>query len=282
MPELLLLQPDARSRARLREALGGAFSLRSVANWREVERRARRGDPLGCILDVFAPSEGVPIPTLRKFARKHPSVALIVCSDFSDREMELYHLGRVSVHGVLRLEENPAHRRIRTVVEEALAASLAEMVVRSAARDLPPLAQEALRWAIEHAAARPQVSDLAAALALSPRALHRESRTMNLAPPRTLLLWGRLIHATHLLERRRGSVEGVAFGLGYATGGALRKALKRHVGCSPTTLLRRGGLAWTLEEFQRKGLHRGRGEGERWANAGSPRWRIAPHARRLS
>jgi AraC-like DNA-binding protein len=78
----------------------------------------------------------------------------------------------------------------------------------------------------------------------------------NLLPPRDLLVWGRLIRASHLLEQPNRTVESVAYQLGYATGGALRKALKRHVGCSPSTLLRRGGLAWTLEVFQRDGLRR--------------------------
>jgi AraC-like DNA-binding protein len=173
--------------------------------------------------------------------------------------MDLYHLGRLSVDGVIRMEDNPSSRGILAVVDGAIAASLATMVVLGAARDLPPLAHEAIRWAIEHAETGPQVSELAAALAMSPRAFLREMKALNLAPPRALLLWGRLIRASHLLERSSETVESVAFYLGYATGGALGKALKRHVGCSPTDLLQRGGLAWTLDVFRRQGL-RTRGE----------------------
>ena len=98
---------------------------------------------------------------------------------------------------------------------------------------------------------------------------------MDLAPPRSLLLWGRLIRASHLLESSSQTVESVAFHLGYATGGTLSKALKRHVGCSPTELLRRGGLAWTLEVFRKKGFRKEGTGRERWANAGTPRWRMS-------
>ncbi len=282
MSDLILLQPDVRSQAVLRAALEDHFLLSRCQTWRELERSARRCDPLGCLLDIFDPRLPIPLSTLRRFRRKHPFVALIIGSDFTGKELELYHLGRANVDGVIRLEDNPTPREIRKEIRGALASSLAERVVQTVTRDLPPLAQEAVRWAIEHAADRPQVSDLASALALNPRSFLREMKTMAMAPPRTLLLWGRLIHASHLLERLHETVEGVAFGLGYASGGALRKALKRHVGCNPTILLKRGGLAWTLEEFRRKGLRRGSGGKNRWAHAGSPRWRISPFARRPS
>jgi AraC-like DNA-binding protein len=182
-------------------------------------------------------------------------VAIVVASDFGGREMDLYHLGRLSVDGVIRMEDHPSSRDILSVVDRAIATSLATRVILRTAKDLPPLAQEAIRWAIEHAETSPQVSELAAALAMSPRVLLREMKILNLVSPRALLLWGRLIRASHLLERPSETVESVAFHLGYATGGALGKALKRHVGCNPTDLLKRGGLAWTLDVFQRKGLH---------------------------
>ncbi|MGW8265250.1 MAG: helix-turn-helix domain-containing protein, partial [Longimicrobiales bacterium] len=123
------------------------------------------------------------------------------------------------------------------------------------------------------AESRPKVPDLASALGLKPRTLLRGLRALGLAPPRTLLLWGRMVQASHLLERPHGTVENVAFRLGYATAGALRKALKQHVGCTPTTLQRRGGLAWTLGVFRRNGLRRVEESKKRWTHMGSSRWR---------
>jgi AraC-like DNA-binding protein len=256
LADILLLQPDSRASATLSSALEPRYSVEGVRNWREVERRLKKGEPRGCVLDLLDAKPPFTLTTLRRIRRTHHSVALVIASDFRGREMELYHLGRVSVDGVLRLEEEPTAREIRAVVDRALTSSLAEMVVQITARDLPPLIQEALRWVIENAEARPQVTALAAALAVTPRALLKETDALELTPPRDLLLWGRLIRASHLLEHSHETVESVAFQLGYATGGALRKALKRHVGCSPTTLLRRGGLAWTLKVFQRDGLRR--------------------------
>jgi AraC-like DNA-binding protein len=184
-------------------------------------------------------------------------VALVVASDFTGREMTLYHLGRMNVDGVIRMEENPAAVDIRRVLDGAIVSALAEMTVQRTASELPTLGQEAIRWAIEHAEARTQVSQFAAALALSPRVLHREIKALDLVSPRSLLLWGRLIRASHLLEQPHETVESVAFHVGYATGGTLSKALKRHVGSSPTALLRKGGLTCTLDTFRTKAFRRG-------------------------
>jgi AraC-like DNA-binding protein len=260
LADILILQADQRAYAILSAALDPRYRCRRIHHPSEIEILISQAGPRGCVLDTFHATARAHLSALRKFRRRHPSVALIAASDFNGREMELYHLGREGVAGVLRMEEGPTPRDILKVVDRALSTSLAEVVVQSVARDLPPLGKEAIRWAIERAEARPQVSDLAAALAFSPKALHRELRALDLAPPRSLLLWGRLIQATHFLERPYETVEIVAFRLGYASGGALRKALKRHVGCSPTTLLQRGGLAWTLEAFQRTGLRWGAGQ----------------------
>lgn len=186
--------------------------------------------------------------------------------------MDLYHLGRSRVDGVIRLETHPEPREILKVLEGAIASCLANVVVGSVTPDLPPLAQEALRWAVENAESSPRVSDLAAALALTPSGLSRELRVRGLAPPRALLLWGRLLKASHLLEREGETVESVAFSIGYATAGTLGRALKRHVGLGPTALLRHGGLQWTLKAFQRWGLRRSGGTRNRWTNARSSRW----------
>ena len=274
MAEILILQTDSRATALLIRALESRYRCRRISGVKEIEALIPRGGPRGCILDLSDPSLPMPLTALRRLRRQHPSLALLMAGDFSGREMDLYYLGRVSVDGVIRLEESPSPRQIREAVDEALAARLAEMVVETVAHDLPPLAQEAVRWTIEKAESLPRVPDLAAAMGLTPRTLLRGLRAIDVTSARTLLLWGRLIQASHLLERPNETVENVAFRLGYATAGTLRKALKHHVGCSPTTLQYRGGLACTLGVFRREGLRRTGESRKRWTNARSSRWRM--------
>jgi AraC-like DNA-binding protein len=199
-------------------------------------------------------------------------MALVVASDFSGREMELYHLGRLGIDGVIRTEAGLSGRDVLTVVDRALSAAVASRVLSAVGDDLPPLIQETIRWAIEHAETRPQVSELAAAVAMSSRVLRRELRAFDQMRPRDLLLWGRLIRASYLLERPSETVESVAFRLGYATGGALGKALKHHFGCSPTDLIGRGGLAWAMKALHQRGLRPTNWENEREAQPWRRRW----------
>ena len=269
MDDIFLLQSDQRAITALMGALDPPHRTRLLGSLAELELRLQGPQPKACILSFSDSPSSSSLNSLRRLRSRHPTVALVVASDFRGREMELYHLGRLSVDGVIRMEAEPSPRDILAVVDGAIARSLSTLVILKAAPDLPPLAQEAIRWTIEHAEARPQVSELAAALAMTPRVLLREMTGMNLVSPRSLLLWGRLIWASYLLERPSETVESVAFHLGYATGGALGKALKRHVGCSPTHLLERGGLAWTLDIFQRTGFRQAMEERHRWAKPGS-------------
>lgn len=282
MSVLLLLDPDPHTRAFLVDALSPTYRLVIVQSWSDLERSLRIGTHLGCILDVFNLDQASTLPSIRRLRRNHPGPALIACSDFTGRQMDLYHLGRMNVDGVIRLEEELSPRRVREVVDRAMLAALASLVLRKTAKDLPSLIQEGIRWAIERAGARPQVSDLAAALGVSPRTLNRATREAGVAPPSSLLLWGRLIQASYFLVRSDETVESVAYRLEYSTAGALRKALKRHVGCSPTSLVQQGGLALTLDMFKHNGLGRDRHEKTRWATARSPRWRTATKSSRPS
>jgi len=251
---ILLVTSDTRAETALARALDPPYQVRVAASLSEVEQRLAGGEIRACIVDVFHALSPFPAGTLQKIRKQHPAVALIAASEFSGREIELYRLGRMNVDGVIRLETNPSPRDIHTLVEGALGSRLAAYVVASVAFDLSPLPRDAIRWCIEHAEAKPQVSRLAGALGVSRKTLLKELKAVGVRPPRDLLLWGRLIRACDLLERGDETVESVAYHLGYSTGGALRRALRKKVGHSPTALLQRGGLDLTLDAFRRRGL----------------------------
>jgi len=248
--DIFILPSDDRVAATLTRALEPPHRVHSATSFRELDALLRRREPQACVLDVFDPPPPVPLNALRRLRTRHPAMALVIASDFAGREMELYHLGRMSIDGVIRMENGPSTRGILSVVDRAVVAALGTQVVLISAFDRSPAFQEAVRWAIEHAEEQPQVSQMATALGMTPRALALETRAQGLRSPRDLLLWGRLIRATQLLERSTETVESAAFHLGYSTGGALGKALKGHMGCSPTVLLENGGLEWALGVFR--------------------------------
>jgi len=145
LADILLLQADQRAYAFLRGALEDRYRCRQIHHFSELESQVSQAGPRGCVLDLFQSPSAVPLSALRKFLRKYPSIALIAASDFTGREMDLYHLGKGGIGGVIRLEEAPKPRDVLAVVDKALATALAQVVVQSVARDIPPLGQEAIR-----------------------------------------------------------------------------------------------------------------------------------------
>mgnify|MGYP006291219215 FL=1 len=251
--QILFLPPGPRASATLTHALSPPFRTRTAAHLDELWARLEEDLPEACVLDLLGPPPSVTFDSLEDLRNQFPFLALIIAADFSGRDMDLYRLGRLNVDGVLRLESGPSDRTIRSVVERATAASLRRRVLKEVGDDLPAMGRTALGWAIEHAESAPQVSALAAVFASSEATLARRFRRLGLGSPRSLLVWGRLIRGSQLLARPSETVESVAFRLGYSTGGALGKAMRRHVGCSPTDLVQQGGLTRALEAFRESG-----------------------------
>jgi AraC-like DNA-binding protein len=137
---------------------------------------------------------------------------------------------------------------------------------------------DCLKWAIENSHHGPSVDELAEFFTRSPRTLARVLRKDGAPSPGRLLLWGRLLRAAHLLADRRSTVEQVAYLLGYSSGAALARALRRETGYPPGEVMRRGGIGCVLDGFARREIHPA-------PPRNAPRWRPstigpAPHPRR--
>ncbi len=249
MPKLALLQPDPRERARIGAALGDDFALVHCKGWKRLQRILREQGPDGAIIDLYGTPRGVPLASIQRLRRKHPSLALIIYSEFTAREMDLYALGRMSVDGVIRAEEVKDARDFKDRVTQALVSALASTVENALQCRVPPLVLDSLTWAVEHAHEGPRVEDLAQAQGFTPRSLSRE--LVSLGGPSTgqILLWGRLLRAARQLEDPDRTVESVAHSLGYSTGAALRKAFGRFAAVSPARITEEGGVDLVMNAF---------------------------------
>lgn len=249
MSVLALYQPDARSCARLHDALGGEHRLVDCRSWDHLWDVVREERTDGCVVDPYTDGEGVSRTRLRQFRRRFPGLVIIVYADFHGRELDLYHLGRLGVDGVILSRQEQTHRRIRNAIGLALSASLANRIRERLPGVVPPLGVRCVAWAVKHAVECPQVQDLAREVRMSSRALARELRGLGLPSPRQLLLWGRLIQAARMLDDPEITVEDAAFALGYATGASLGRAIKEQTGLSPTELQEAGGVDSAVDAF---------------------------------
>ena len=263
MPPLAILQRDGATRARLRSALHELHELLFLPDWEELWDVVQTGDVAGCVVDAYDDFRPVPMRELLRLRRRQPAVAIVVYSDFTDREMELFELGRHKLDGVILAGAGDTPRVIRETITHALAIAVASRVVWALGGRVPPVGLDALRWSVEHAHREPGVDELAGALAHEPRQLARCFRHEELPSPRRMLLWGRLFRAAHMLEAADRTVEEVAFSLGYASGTGLARAFRRATGEPPSGVMRAGGVARVLDAFHRERTGRGVFSGRR-------------------
>ena len=206
----------------------------------------------GCVVDIYHPTRALTLPGLQRLRRRMPPLAIVVYADFSDREFDLFELGRLKIDGVILTGTTDQPTETRRAVAGALAGAAALGLTGALHGQLHPLGIECLRWSIEHAEDSPCVTQMAEAFALTPAALARELHDRRLPTPARLLLWGRLFGAARLITNPDRGVEDAAFRLGYSSASALGRAFRRETGLTPSELRSRGPLACALGGFLRR------------------------------
>lgn len=214
--------------------------LREVLRNRAVE---------GCIVDIYGGPHRIPFRELQRLRRRQPPVAIVVHSDFRDREMDLFELGRLDVDGVIPAGPDEDTRTIRDTVRHALGGVIALRVREALHGRLPVAGLDCLGWAVEHATLGPTVGELAAAFGLSGRSLARELRERGLPSPNQFLLWGRLFQAAHLMNGPGRTVEEAAYAVGYSSAAALSRVFRQRTGSPPSEVVRKGGVALLIQSF---------------------------------
>jgi len=246
---IAILQPDPRAAARLADALRSTYELRSYRSWSKLYSDAPKAPWAGCIIDIYPPEGPVPPVQLGALRRKRPDLAIVVYSDFADREPDLFEVGRQQVDAVILpgLEDSPS--AIQATIRRSLASAAAGVVESALEGRLAALGIAVVRWSMEHSFDRPCVDELAQSMGLSRSQLARELSRSGLPSPRVLLLWGRLFQAARLLQGGTTTVEGAAHALGYSTSSALHRAFHHYVGWPPGAISTRGGLEGVLQSF---------------------------------
>jgi AraC-like DNA-binding protein len=266
---LAVFQPDARALARISSALGGKHELVEYSDWGTFHEALDKLPSDGCLIDPYRAGGSIDLGDIQRLRERHPSLAIIVYADFKGHEMDLYTLGRYQIDGVVPAGKSQSDLDVRETISEALASSVAARVGASLGRSLSPTALDGLKWAIEHSHRRPKVKDLAEALSHSTRSLAGALRKSGAPSPGRLLLWGKLFRAVHVLSDGHNTVEEVAYALGYSSGAALSRALRRETGHPPGEIQRRGGIGCLLDAFTRK-------EMRSTAARSGHRWRPVP------
>ena len=234
------MQPDARVTARLTTALTGSHDLVVRPSWIDLNRTLRLERIDGCLVDAEHPDRDVAVRQIMYIRRRHRDMAIVACVE-SPHPLEYYELGELGVDGILP-SATQAAGETRGVVDRALATARSACVLAAVQGRVEAPGPEALAWAVEHAGGGTTVAGLARALGHSPAGLRSALCAAGLPAPGRVLLWGRLLVAGARLERDGGTVEEVAFSLGYSTASSLARAMKRQTGLTPHEVAEGGGM----------------------------------------
>lgn len=248
MGPLSLVVSDPVTHKRLTDALSERYRLVAHESWREFLDRSQSLRPLAVIVDPYT-ANGPPTIGAVTEAASEGEFGIVVCADFRGRSQDLYTLGLAGVRSVLMAPEVGTRAEVADAVERAIALSVANSVVSRLEDHAPPLALDAIHWAVGNATAGMTAGDLARALSATPKALGRLLRQNKLPPARRTLLWGRLFYAAWSLSRGTDSIEELALKLGYSTRSGLTKALNAAVGAPPSELAAGDARAPVLEAY---------------------------------
>jgi transcriptional regulator GlxA family with amidase domain len=115
-------------------------------------------------------------------------------------------------------------------------ASQARYMIPSHIRHVDETVIAAERWIEAHLSDPITITDLASAVAVSPKTLSRRIVAATGLSPVRFLQRRRVMEAVHLIETTGMTVETVATRVGYQDATALRKIIKRELGTTPSTL----------------------------------------------
>lgn len=255
---LMVLHQDRVLIERLHRAATPDYSLETVGCWSALRARLQHA-PRNAIA-VVDPYSGAdicssPSPDLRVLLHEFRSVPMLAAVALRRGcGRDLCVLGQWGIAGIIDIEADDTPEAVRRCLRQVRVHSLQAWVEGVVGTAVNPEAAVLLRASVEVVLEWGQTRDLARAVHTSTRTLDRRCSEAGLPPPRRLLLWMRVLLATTLLLDRGRSLESVAFGCGYASKQALRRAVHGLLGARLRDLRRANSFSLVatafLEELQ--------------------------------
>lgn len=225
----------------LRRALAPAFTLQRCTTVAQAEvTLATLGGPAGCAGLLLEPTDAADRPTapLARAARAvQPSLPVIALARRTARwctaTLALLELPPTMVTVAEDLDLGSVRRALGDRLRDA---DFVARVWGELEGDVPGPLQPLLRFALERSARPLTVQSLADAMGLHRKTLWSRCRRHGVDHPQELVTWCRLLAAEHALRECARPVDAVADDLAFASPTALRNAIRRHVGTTPSAL----------------------------------------------
>jgi helix-turn-helix protein len=225
----------------------------------DLVSRVDEGDVSAVVLTSTRDSEGRGVLESTVALRgRHPLLWIVQYGPALDAEQQsLLDIAAVS----LRVIWVASLSGLQSVLARALAASPTGIAPLEIQLLFEPYAPRAVREILAACAANTRGSflmrDAEARLGVAGRTIRGRLSRAGWPPPRELIAWCRLLHATFLLDVLSVPAKRVAHDLGYSSAAALQVSIRRHLGLTSGELLERGGYSFFLQRFERALLEGG-------------------------
>jgi AraC-like DNA-binding protein len=199
---------------------------------------------------------GVPThPVVARVREARPDFPIVLWCDRAAVRGGGQALGDFAAAGISAVvfrEEGPIEGRLLSAITGASDVAFRQLTDQAIHRRVPIALAPVVRFCLDQAQGLPRVEAVARAVGLSPRSLAYQLKRSGLPPVSTLVMWSKALVAAYRLERSTESVSVIARSLGFASGSALRRLLKRCANETPQGLRGPGGFGWVLRCFERR------------------------------
>lgn len=231
---------------RLSVALRDRFLSVACDGWEDLLRTAGRRPVSIAVVDPKLASDADSLRTLR---RMYGSMAIVAYVSIPPTtEFDLFEYGRLGLDAVVVKDKSDSPRMLQATIERAEARGMLDPI-RRALGDLNPTVRDAILMAVSRAQERLSPTSMARALGISRTHLGHQLATAACPSPSQLVVWGRLIVASRMLEDERRSANAVAAALEFPSGSAFRNACQRYLQATPGDIRERGGATYAIARF---------------------------------
>jgi AraC-like DNA-binding protein len=250
---LLVMHADPAFKGRLAQVAEGLFDFQVAEDWPSVRKSVQGLPPASVILvDPYMGQEGHGqlAPELHDLLIEHPSATVIAALHFGlGSYHDVWDLSSWGIAEIVQIDEESTPEALRRVLRAARSQPLRALLVGELPIPLPGRARAIMDAAVETVTEGGHPKDLARSMSLSIATLRRWCESSRLPPPRSLLVWMRVLLAAALLDDPGHTVYSVATACGYSSDQALRRAIKRVVKGTPSDLREIGAFETVSEAF---------------------------------
>jgi AraC-like DNA-binding protein len=237
-------------RAELRHGVSDAVAVQCLSWPAPLPTSGHVRNADGFVIELAPTDVQARLTYIRLCVQTQPLGPVIVCCDLYRGAAD--HLHEAVCAGATTLSLR-GYDKLAEVVRSAFHNWQFSAVCRATLADvLPHLPKDAwpfMDYCIKHVQQPLTVADVAQAIDIHPRRLHRILVSAGLPAPVSAISWSRLFVATRLMTIHDLAVERAALMVGFTTGSGLRNMLKHYVGLRPREINRSDALRLLMDRF---------------------------------